>query len=87
MDGPDMEISTAAPWHSQQYFPPYRFYNVEEGMERAGYGKSIYNSAEAEAALALVDMLANRLPNIKVMKIIIYICCERKKCLCHRSFY
>ncbi|KAI9490861.1 hypothetical protein BDB00DRAFT_835720 [Zychaea mexicana] len=65
LDGPDMEANSAAPWHSQEYFPPYRFYNVEEGMERTGSGKSIYNAAEAEAALALVDMLANRLPNIK----------------------
>ncbi|KAI9275791.1 AAA domain-containing protein [Phascolomyces articulosus] len=66
LDGPDMEVTTAAPWHSQEYFPPYRFYNVEDGMERTGYGKSIYNTAEAEAAVTLVDMLANRLPNVKL---------------------
>ncbi|KAI8140246.1 hypothetical protein BJV82DRAFT_563071 [Fennellomyces sp. T-0311] len=65
LNGPDMESITAAPWHSQHYFPPYRFYNVEQGLERMGYGKSLYNPAEAEAALALVDMLANNLPQVK----------------------
>ena len=66
LNGPDMETITAAPWHSQHYFPPYRFYNVEQGSERMGYGKSLYNPSEADAAMALVDMLANNLPQVKV---------------------
>lgn len=66
LDGPDLAKITAAPWHAKQYFPPYCFYNVEDGHEKMGTGKSVYNAAEAEAALALVDMLATRLPQVKV---------------------
>ncbi|KAI7884330.1 hypothetical protein K492DRAFT_143014 [Lichtheimia hyalospora FSU 10163] len=65
-DAPDMDIVTCAPWHSRQYFPPYQFYNVEDGQERTGAGRSLYNPAEAEAAVALVDMLATQMPQLKL---------------------
>lgn len=66
LDGPDMALATKAPWHSLRAFPPYCFYNVEEGVEKSGSGQSFYNSAEAEAAVTLVDLLAARLPDVKV---------------------
>lgn len=65
-DAPEMDIVSSAPWHSRQYFPPYQFYNVEDGEERTGAGRSLYNPAEAEAAVALVDMLATQMPQLKV---------------------
>ncbi|KAL0092760.1 hypothetical protein J3Q64DRAFT_1633897, partial [Phycomyces blakesleeanus] len=64
-DGPNMSTISAAPWHFKDAFAPYRFYNIEESQEKVGYGHSIYNPAEAEAAVTLVDMLANQLPGIK----------------------
>ncbi|KAI7863339.1 P-loop containing nucleoside triphosphate hydrolase protein [Spinellus fusiger] len=63
-DGPRMSEIASAPWHSKEYFPPYRFYNVEDGQEKIGYGHSIYNPVEADAAVVLVDMLANQMPSI-----------------------
>ncbi|KAI9319888.1 AAA domain-containing protein [Dichotomocladium elegans] len=65
-DAPDMAKNTAAPWHSHQYLSPYLFFNVEEGQERTGAGRSVYNAAEAEAAVALVDMLATKMPGLKI---------------------
>lgn len=65
-DGPNMDKIASAIWHSQYEFPPYRFFNVMDGQEKIGRGKSIYNVAEADAAVALVDMLCSRLPTVKV---------------------
>jgi superfamily I DNA and/or RNA helicase len=65
-DGPNMEKHAQAIWHNLQDFPPYRFFNVLDGQEKLGRGKSIYNVAEADAAVALVDMLCTKLPTVKV---------------------
>ncbi|KAI8373222.1 uncharacterized protein BYT42DRAFT_579639 [Radiomyces spectabilis] len=65
LDGPDMATISSAVWHSKGDFPPYCFYNIVEGHEKSGYGKSMYNVEEAEAAVALVDMLASQLPGVK----------------------
>ncbi|KAG5358874.1 putative ATP-dependent helicase C29A10.10c [Yarrowia sp. E02] len=48
-DGPDMATKTARPWHSKQYLPPYRFFNVE-GRHKVGENKSSYNMAEINFA-------------------------------------
>ncbi|KAF7724220.1 DEAD-box type RNA helicase [Apophysomyces ossiformis] len=64
-DGPDMDKISGAVWHTKEEFPPYRFFHIEEGKEKTGYGKSIYNVAEAEAAVVLVDKLACQLPMVK----------------------
>lgn len=65
LDGPDMEKASSAVWHSLPEFPPYHFFNIEDGQEKVGRGKSIYNVAEADAAVALVDMLCTKLPSVK----------------------
>lgn len=65
-DGPNMDKITKAIWHALPDFPPYRFFNVMDGQEKIGKGKSIYNVAEADAAVALVDMLCAKLPTVKV---------------------
>lgn len=65
LDGPNMGEASSAVWHNLPEFPPYRFFNVADGQEKVGRGKSIYNVAEADAAVALVDMLCSKLPTIK----------------------
>ncbi|KAI8987866.1 hypothetical protein BDF20DRAFT_910411 [Mycotypha africana] len=65
LDGPDMAKMSSAVWHSQPEFPPYRFFNIMDGQEKIGRGKSIYNVAEADAAVALVDKLCARMPTVK----------------------
>ncbi|CAO3634803.1 unnamed protein product [Cunninghamella echinulata] len=65
-DGPDMAEKTTAVWHSNTYLPPYAFFNIKHGQERQGNGASLYNVAEAEAAVALVDMLASNFPGLKL---------------------
>lgn len=67
LDGPNMAHVSSAEWHKLPEFPPYRFFNVLDGQEKVGRGKSIFNVAEADAAVALVDMLCSRLPTIKVI--------------------
>jgi superfamily I DNA and/or RNA helicase len=72
LDGPDMHKSSSAIWHSLAEFPPYRFFNILDGQEKVGRGKSIFNVAEADAAVALVDMLCTKLPTTKVFFYIIF---------------
>ncbi|ORX57635.1 hypothetical protein DM01DRAFT_134426 [Hesseltinella vesiculosa] len=64
LDGPRMSDLTKAAWHKS--FSPYMFVNVVDGEERMGSGSSIYNTAEAEAAVALVDLLAKLYPQEKL---------------------
>ncbi|KAG1457054.1 hypothetical protein G6F56_006696 [Rhizopus delemar] len=64
-DGPGMERISSAVWHSLPQFPPYCFYDIRDGQEKMGRGKSIFNVAEADAAVALVDSLVSQLPTIK----------------------
>ncbi|CEP07406.1 hypothetical protein, partial, partial [Parasitella parasitica] len=64
-DGPNMDKASSAVWHTLPQFPPYRFFNVIDGEEKIGRGKSIFNVAEADAAVALVDMLCTKLPTVQ----------------------
>lgn len=66
LDGPEMEAKTAAIWHKNPDFPPYAFFNINDGMERQGYGASYFNINEADAAVTLVDKLATFFPGLKV---------------------
>ncbi|KAI8983501.1 hypothetical protein BDB01DRAFT_791018 [Pilobolus umbonatus] len=65
LDGPNMDQISSAVWHTKPEFPPYCFYNVSDGQEMVGRGKSIYNAAEADAAVTLVDLLVSKFPTIK----------------------
>jgi senataxin len=56
LDGPDMAKKTAAVWHSDDAFGPYRFFNVE-GQETQGSGTSTKNPAEALVAVDLFRRL------------------------------
>lgn len=67
-DGPGMDKISSAIWHALPEFPPYCFYDVRDGQEKMGRGKSIFNVAEADAAVCLVDLLLTKLPTIKVFR-------------------
>jgi hypothetical protein len=64
-----MDKISSAIWHALPEFPPYCFYDVRDGQEKMGRGKSIFNVAEADAAVCLVDLLLTKLPTIKVFRI------------------
>lgn len=53
LDGPDMALKTAKPWHSHPKFGPYRFFNVNRGQEQETPGHSLKNPIEAQVAVAL----------------------------------
>ena len=54
-DGPNMAEKTAAVWHSNPLFGPYRFYNVQGTESRAG--TSTKNTEEAMAAVEIYRQL------------------------------
>lgn len=64
-DGPDMAKVSRAAWHADPTFGPYRFFNVE-GQEKQSHTMSMYNGAEALAALHLVDRLVRSNASVKV---------------------
>ncbi|ORZ14789.1 AAA domain-domain-containing protein [Absidia repens] len=66
LDGPKMDEKTAAIWHKNPNFPPYIFFNVKDGQEKQGYGASLFNTSEADAAVTLVDKLASFFPGLKL---------------------
>ncbi|KAG8934463.1 DEAD-box type RNA helicase [Tulasnella sp. 417] len=61
-DGPSMDEKTAQPWHNDQLFPPYRFFNVPQGREESagGGGHTLINRAEVEIAVSLYDRLVKQ---------------------------
>ncbi|KAF9046447.1 SEN1 N terminal-domain-containing protein [Panaeolus papilionaceus] len=63
LDGPDMERKTAQPWHNDEQFLPYRFFNVSKGMEQSN-GRSMVNEAESQIAVALYDRLRRQFSQI-----------------------
>lgn len=61
-DGPDMASKTARPWHSQERFGTYRFFNVNGGQEEKR-GQSLKNSTEIQVAAALYARLSQEFRN------------------------
>lgn len=57
-DGPNMAAKTAAVWHRQPVFGPYRFFNVEGAEMKAGM--STKNPGEARAAVDLYRNLEDQ---------------------------
>jgi predicted DNA helicase len=55
VDAPEIAEKTKRPWHVKKEFAPYLFYNVK-GQEKK-LNHSVYNDAEANAVLALVESL------------------------------
>ena len=56
LDGPDMDVKTGQPWHLQEMFGPYKFFNVA-GQEETGRSHSLINRSECQIAVALYSRL------------------------------
>lgn len=56
LDGPDVDNQTRRSWHASTIFGTYRFFDVR-GREEESNKHSVYNVAEAKAALAIVQRL------------------------------
>ncbi|ORY04735.1 P-loop containing nucleoside triphosphate hydrolase protein [Basidiobolus meristosporus CBS 931.73] len=63
-DGPNLAQIKTQKWHENRKFAPYNFLNVHSGREEIGRGKSLYNTKEAEIAVALVHHLCKAFPTI-----------------------
>ena len=57
LDGNGMASLRKQPWHDNEVFGPYRFFNVEGMHQAAPSGHSLINRAELEIALKLYDHL------------------------------
>ncbi|THH01576.1 hypothetical protein EW026_g1165 [Hermanssonia centrifuga] len=57
LDGPNMDVKTAKPWHSHPKFGEYKFYNVSRGVEENGPYRSLINKTESQVAVALFNRL------------------------------
>ncbi|ODQ64099.1 P-loop containing nucleoside triphosphate hydrolase protein, partial [Nadsonia fulvescens var. elongata DSM 6958] len=53
IDGPNMDLKTKQPWHENNLFQPYRFFNVHSSEEVNRRTHSIFNKAECEIAMEL----------------------------------
>ena len=63
LDGPDMAEKTRRPWHTHSNFGPYKFYNVQSGLEEQS-GHSIRNTAECSVAVSLYEQLRREFPSV-----------------------
>ena len=64
------DLNANAEWHKNSMFRPYTFFNVHNGREQFGAGKSYYNEEEAMLATQLVRNLCNSFSSIQVRCII-----------------
>ena len=57
LDGKDMAVTRARPWHQSDILGPYRFFDVQGIQESAPQGRSAFNIAEVDMALKLFARL------------------------------
>lgn len=58
LDGPGMDVKTEQPWHTNDMFGPYRFFNIARGQEASAIsGSSLLNRVECQVAAALYNRL------------------------------
>lgn len=57
LDGKDMAVTRARPWHQSDILGPYRFFDVQGIQQSAPRGKSLINIAEIDMALKLFARL------------------------------
>lgn len=62
LDGPDMGKKTQKPWHANEKFGEYRFFNVQ-GIEEKGPSHSLVNRSEIQVAVALYNRLRQEYSN------------------------
>ena len=59
LDGEDMAMLRAKPWHRSEILGPYRFFDVQGTHQSAPKGHSLINVAEIEVALKLYERLTS----------------------------
>lgn len=64
LNGPDMDVKTKQPWHSNMKFGTYRFYNIAKGVEESDSRTSLRNMAECKVAVALYARLIQEYSSI-----------------------
>ena len=57
LDGKDMAVTRARPWHQSDILGPYRFFDVQGIQQSAPQGRSLINIAEIDMALKLFARL------------------------------
>ncbi|KAJ3197034.1 DEAD-box type RNA helicase [Irineochytrium annulatum] len=65
-DAENMNTLRAVPWHSDEKFPPYAFFNIEWGREKRA-GHSLYNPDEVIACVNLVAQICKKFPKTGFM--------------------
>lgn len=64
-DGPDMAKKTYQPWHAEEKFGVYKFFNVSRGREEPSrVGHSLLNKEESRTILALFDRIRRQFSDI-----------------------
>lgn len=61
-DGAGMLEKNTRPWHSEVPFSPYRFFDIVGKHQQHESSRSLYNRAEAQVVLEMVDHLMYMLP-------------------------
>lgn len=61
-DGPDLTIKTNRPWHQQYPLGPFMFFNIVGKQQVNEASRSLFNRAEAQVTLELVEKLMSILP-------------------------
>lgn len=61
-DGDGMASKTSRPWHTDYPLSPYRFFDIVGKHQQNEISRSLFNYAEAQVALELVDKLIQILP-------------------------
>jgi senataxin len=62
VNGPRMAELAAAPWHSNTFFRPYQFFDVNQGREQKTHGNSLMNVEEARVCASLIQLLVKEYP-------------------------
>ncbi|CAK7894491.1 helicase Sen1p [[Candida] anglica] len=62
LDGPGMEEKNTRPWHDIYPLSPYRFFDVAGKHQQNAQSRSLFNYAEAQIVLEMVEILMQKLP-------------------------
>ncbi len=63
IDGPNMAKITEKKWHKLPHLGPYRFFDVVSKHQQSTKSKSLFNTAESELALKIVERVIRTYPD------------------------
>lgn len=64
LDGEGLEEKKKAVWHEESLLSPYRFFNVSGREQSRSGGKSVFNLAEVDACVSLIQKLCEAFPSV-----------------------